>query len=100
MNQICRDIFRAIHEGKWLKIEYRNKADQVTKYWIGIRDIDPRPKSKQWFNYYNGKEIVLPDKFLPEKEFIEYHNDVIFQGAWDKVSVYRYEGKRYEQGRI
>ena len=35
-------------------------------------------KSKQWFNYYNGKEIVLPDKFLPEKEFIEYHNDVIF----------------------
>ena len=59
-----------------------------------------RPKSKQWFNYYNGKEIVLPDKFLPGKEFIEYHNDVIFQGAWDKVSVYRYEGKRYEQGRI
>ena len=36
MNQICRDIFRAIHEGKWLKIEYRNKADQITKYWIGI----------------------------------------------------------------
>ena len=26
----------------------------------------------------------MPDKFLPEKEFIEYHNDVIFQGAWDK----------------
>ena len=41
MNQICRDIFRAIHEGKWLKIEYRNKADQITKYWIGIRDLDP-----------------------------------------------------------
>lgn len=45
MNQICRDIFRAIHEGKWLKIEYRNKADQVTKYWIGIRDIDPRSRT-------------------------------------------------------
>lgn len=41
MNQICRDIFRAIHEGKWLKIEYRNKADQITKYWIGIRDLNP-----------------------------------------------------------
>ena len=41
MNQICRDIFKAIHEGKWLKIEYRNKADQITKYWIGIRDLDP-----------------------------------------------------------
>lgn len=41
MNQICRDIFRTIHEGKWLKIEYRNKADQITKYWIGIRDLNP-----------------------------------------------------------
>lgn len=41
MNQICRDIFKAIHEGKWLKIEYRNKADQITKYWIGIRNLDP-----------------------------------------------------------
>ena len=36
--------------------------------------------TRQWFDY-NGKEIVLPDKFLPGKEFIEYHNDVIFQGA-------------------
>lgn len=42
MNQICRDIFKAIHEGKWMKIEYRNKADQITKYWIGIRDLDCR----------------------------------------------------------
>ena len=45
MNQICRDIFKAIHEGKWLKIEYRNKADQITKYWIGIRDLDPRNRT-------------------------------------------------------
>ena len=45
MNQICRDIFRAIHEGKWLKIEYRNKADQITKYWIGIRDLDPAKRT-------------------------------------------------------
>lgn len=45
MNQICRDIFRAIHEGKWLKIEYRNKADQITKYWIGIRDFDPAKRT-------------------------------------------------------
>lgn len=41
MNNICRNIFRAIHEGKWLKIEYKNKNNEVTKYWIGIRDLDP-----------------------------------------------------------
>lgn len=42
MNQVCRDIFRAIHEGRWLKIEYRNKSEQVTRYWIGILDLDSR----------------------------------------------------------
>lgn len=40
MNHIYHDIFRAIHEGKWLKIEYRNKDGQITKYWIGIRNLN------------------------------------------------------------
>ncbi len=40
MNSVHRDIFKAIHEGKWLKIEYRNKEEKVTKYWIGIRDLN------------------------------------------------------------
>lgn len=40
MNNIQRDIFRAIHEGKWLKIEYKNKKKQITKYWIGIYDLN------------------------------------------------------------
>jgi hypothetical protein len=40
MNSICKEIFRAIHEGKWLKIEYRNKAGEITNYWIGIKSID------------------------------------------------------------
>ena len=38
-------------------------------------------KTREWFSYYNGKEIILPDKFMPGKQFIEYHNDVIFKGA-------------------
>ena len=45
MNSICRDIFRAIHEGKWLSIEYRNKKDNITKYWIGISDLNVYNKS-------------------------------------------------------
>lgn len=40
MNTVCRDIFKAIHEGKWLEIEYRNQAGSETKYWIGIQSID------------------------------------------------------------
>ena len=41
MNPIHRDLFQAIHEGKWLTIEYQNKKDQKTRYWIGIRELNP-----------------------------------------------------------
>lgn len=40
MNSVYRDIFRAIHEGKWLSIEYHNQENQITKYWIGIRNLN------------------------------------------------------------
>ena len=42
MNTVCRDIFRAIHEGRWLKIEYKNKRGETTRYWIGIKELDVR----------------------------------------------------------
>lgn len=41
MNSISRELFRAIHEGFWLYIEYHNKKDTITKYWIMIKDLDP-----------------------------------------------------------
>jgi len=28
----------------------------------------------------NGKRIVLPEKFMPEQTFLEYHNEMIFNG--------------------
>ena len=40
-HSICREIFKAIHEGRWLSIEYQNKNNQITKYWIGIRNVNP-----------------------------------------------------------
>ena len=45
MNTVCRDIFRAIHENKWLSIEYKNKQEGITKYWIGIMDVNPMKRS-------------------------------------------------------
>lgn len=35
-------------------------------------------QTRDWLKYYDGKEIMLPDKFIPAKEFLEYHNDVVF----------------------
>ncbi|SHN64564.1 Protein of unknown function [Butyrivibrio hungatei DSM 14810] len=40
MKPVCKEIFRAIHEGKWLKIEYQNKSGEITHYWISIKSID------------------------------------------------------------
>ena len=41
---VCREIFRAIHEGKWLSISYQNKTGQITKYWIGIKALNPKSR--------------------------------------------------------
>lgn len=41
MRKNSREIFRAIHEGYWLYIEYHNQKNETTKYWISIKDIDP-----------------------------------------------------------
>lgn len=44
MNKISRDIFKAIYEGKWLAVEYRNQKGNITNYWIGIKTINPYAK--------------------------------------------------------
>ena len=45
ISTISRDIFKAIHEGKWLSIRYKNKKEDITKYWIGIISVNPRQKT-------------------------------------------------------
>lgn len=45
-----------------------------------LKDSDMDSETKAWFEYYDQKRIILPDRFLPGKEFIEYHNDMVFMG--------------------
>ena len=79
MNNICRNIFRAIHEGKWLKIEYKNQADQVTKYWIGIRDLRPFHRTLKVDGLHLGKYTL--DSF--DKIFIDSILDAeIIEGSY------------------
>lgn len=54
MNEIGKDIFRAIHEGKWLQIEYKNRSDQLTKYWIAILSVDPEEMSMSVYGLHMG----------------------------------------------
>ena len=36
---------------------------------------------ERYFKFYDGKKIILPDRFLPNKVYLQYHNDVIFE-SW------------------
>ncbi|AGG05890.1 HNH endonuclease [Dehalococcoides mccartyi] len=33
---------------------------------------------RDWLLSFKGKQIFLPDRFVPEQRFLEYHNDVVF----------------------
>ncbi len=32
-----------------------------------------------WFKQYDNSKIILPERFIPNLEFLKYHNDVIFE---------------------
>lgn len=44
-----------------------------------IRDIHQGSVIEQYFRRYNGQELILPEKFLPQKDFLEYHNEKVFE---------------------
>lgn len=59
MNSICRDIFQAIHENKWISIEYKNRQEEVTKYWIGIINVNPVKKMLQVEGLHLGQFCTM-----------------------------------------
>ena len=69
LTSISRNIFRALHEGKWLYIEYQNKGSLKTKYWIAIKGINIEYKSLLVIGLHLGdlstKELTIYiDKIL------------------------------------
>lgn len=45
MSNNGKNIFQALHQDKWLYIEYRNKKQEITKYWIAIKNINLAKKT-------------------------------------------------------
>lgn len=39
MNETILTLSRAIKEKKWIQVTYRNQQGEITKYWVGIKDI-------------------------------------------------------------
>ena len=44
-----------------------------------LKDIFNGEIIDKYFSSYKGKKIILPEKFIPNKEYLEYHNNVIFK---------------------
>ena len=42
-----------------------------------IADVIDGSAVDRYFKYYNGEKIILPDRFLPSRKYLQYHNDVI-----------------------
>lgn len=63
MNSIGKAIFRSIHEGKWLSIEYRKPEQELTRYWISINNINVDKRSLEAIGLHLGsyktKELYL-----------------------------------------
>lgn len=79
----ARNIFRAICEGKWLSVEYRNREENVTRYWIAIRQIDMRCKGLRVQGFHLGDHTV--------KELFVYVDSILSSGI--------VEGSYYEADR-
>lgn len=45
-----------------------------------LKDIYDGATIEKYFGIYDNKQIIMPEKFIPNQLYLEYHNDVIFQG--------------------
>ncbi len=63
MNTVCKDIFRSVHEGCWVYIEYKNKSEECTKYWIAVRNINLEKKSLEATGLHLG-DFTTKNLFL------------------------------------
>jgi putative restriction endonuclease len=78
-NGLCLNAFhnRAFDSGLMtITQDYRIKFSEIIK--TG-KYMDAKVR-KKFFADFEGKAIRLPDKFLPGREFIEYHNKFVFIG--------------------
>ena len=83
MDTVFHDIFRAVHEGKWLTIEYQNKKDQKTRYWIGIRELNPVRRTLAVDGLHLGQytqdryDVIYIDSILSSQ---------VLEGTWQPTS--------------
>lgn len=83
MNTVCRDIFKAIHEGKWISIEYKNKNGETTRYWIGINDLCIRDRSLSVEGLHLSRHTLGS---FPRIYIDSIHSSEIVEGSFHPVN--------------
>ena len=82
MTSVCRAIFKAIHEGRWLSVAYKNQSSQTTKYWMAIKSFSPRTGQMVVDGLHLGK-LTVQELFV-RLEGIQ--SAEVIEGSWCPVN--------------
>ena len=82
MTSVCRAIFKAIHEGRWLSVAYRNQNNQTTKYWMAIKSFLPRTGQMVVDGLHLGK-LTVQELFV-RLEGIQ--SAEVIEGSWCPIN--------------
>lgn len=74
-NGLCLNVFydKAFDQG-YITVE----PDLTIRVSPKVRDF-PDPFTEKWLLGLEGESIILPSRFRPRREFLEYHNDKVFK---------------------
>ena len=75
-NGLC---LNALHDKAFDKGFITIAEDYSIHISLDIKDIFDGKTVERFFTSYKGRKIALPEKFIPYKEFLQYHNDIIFE---------------------
>lgn len=75
-NGLC---LNALHDAAFDKGYITIDKNYCVRISSDISDVTNGATVEMYFKNYNRTRIVLPDRFLPSKDYLQYHNDVIFE---------------------
>lgn len=75
-NGIC---LNSIHDKAFDRGFLTVTPDYLIKFSPMLKDINDDKSIDELFLKYDNRKIVLPNKFLPSKDFLDYHYNVIFK---------------------
>ncbi len=96
-------LSKAIKEGKWVKIEYLNKNDELTNYWIAINDIKVKEKIliadiyNHSISYDTIRNAMIYFEKIKSAQILDFCSYDVDNGLIDKIekNLEQYEWLHY-----